>query len=70
MFSHSFVGGSKSLADLDREVHIHEPVWTGGSTNPLADLDRGFGLGLKYPLLLQSLLSMNQVKIENEKNSH
>ena len=31
--------------------YICEPVWTGGSTNPLADLDRGyisaraFGLG-------------------------
>ena len=80
MFSHSFVGGSKSAsgfgplgtyprAGLDWGEYIStsgfgpggyicEPVWTGGNTNPLADLDRGYisarAFGLDGPNLVGS----------------
>ena len=80
MFSHSFVGGSKSAsgfgplgtyprAGLDWGEYIStsgfgpggyicEPVWTGGNTNPPADLDRGYisarAFGLDGPNLVGS----------------
>ena len=62
-------GSTNPLADLDRGVHIRSRIWPGGGSKSggvQICKDTGFPgekSGLKYPQLLQSLLSMNQVKI-------
>ena len=79
MFPLSFVGGSKSasgfgtggkypLVDLDRGVHICLRIWPGGFKSSGVQIRKDTGFpgeksGLKYPQLLQFLLSMNKVNI-------